>query len=451
MLIRQAQIGGLIGDVRVVGDRIAAIEPRLAPEPAEPVIEAAGGALLPGLHDHHIHLNAAAAALGSVRCGPADVGDARGLAQALNAAPGADWLRGVGYHPSVAGEIDRDWLDQHGPQRPVRLQHRGGRMWIVNSLAARLLGPGVPSDGRLIDRDDWLRGRLGATPPDLAAMGAMLARLGVTGVTEVTPRNSLADYHRYAEAGLPQRLLVMGDATLDAAAPIARARRGAVKLHYHDHDLPALDNLAAEVGRAHDAGRAVASHCVTLAELMLTLAAVETVGAHRGDRIEHGGVITPEAADWIAGLGLTVVSQPHFLTERGAAYLADVPTSDHPWLYRLRGLAAAGIPIAAGSDAPFGGLDPWASMAAAVDRPPGFGSEGGLTPEDALALYIGEADAPGTPRRLVVGAVADLCLIDRSWSRARRALGTVKVRATIVGGELAYRSMESTRPQANAS
>jgi predicted amidohydrolase YtcJ len=243
----------------------------------------------------------------------------------------------------------------------------------------------------------------------------------------------------------------MGDATLDAATPIVRARRGAVKLHYHDHDLPALDSLAAEVGRAHDAGRAVASHCVTLAELMLTLAAVETVGAHPGDRIEHGGVITPEAADWIANLGLTVVSQPHFLTERGAAYLTDVPASDHPWLYRLRGLAAAGIPIAAGSDAPFGGLDPWASMAAAVDRPPGFGSEGGLTPEAALALYTGEARAPGTPRGVVVDAVADLCLIDRDWPTARNALDAVEVRATIIGGELAYLSMESTRPQPNAS
>ena len=53
------------------------------------------------------------------------------LAEALHRAPGEGWLRGIGYHDGIADRIDRTWLDRHGPDRPIRIQHRGGRMWIL--------------------------------------------------------------------------------------------------------------------------------------------------------------------------------------------------------------------------------------------------------------------------------------------------------------------------------
>jgi predicted amidohydrolase YtcJ len=450
MLIRCAEIGGALCDVRLRAGRIAELRPGLGVRPQEDVVEAAGGALLPGLIDHHIHLNAAAAAFASIRCGPPDVGTPEALAAALHAAPGEGWVRGIGYHPAVGVELDRTWLDRHGPARPVRIQHRSGRMWIFNSRAAAELGEAVPGDGRMIDGDAKLRGRLRNAPPDLAPVGAALARFGVTGLTEATARNGLADYERLARAGLAQRLLVMGGPELDEAGPLGRARRGPVKLHYHDHALPDLDELTREIARAHEKGRPVAAHCVTRAELVLILAAIAAAGPDPGDRIEHGAVIDPDAAEWIAALGLTVVSQPHFLVERGPEYRVDVAAEDRPFLYRLGGLKAAGIAIAAGSDAPFGGLDPWRSMAAAIDRPAGFG-DGGIEPEAALALFTGTADAPGGgARKVEIGAIADLCLIDRPWHAARRSLASVVVRATWIGGELAYASMASTSPQASA-
>ena len=124
-------------------------------------------ASLPGLHDHHIHLAAWAAALGSVDCGPHVVRDEADFAVRL-AAPGAGWLRGIGYHESVAGEIDKPWLDRVAPNRLVRVQHRSGRMWVFNSagLDAVLAGGSSPDGferqgdqltGRLFDGDDWLR------------------------------------------------------------------------------------------------------------------------------------------------------------------------------------------------------------------------------------------------------------------------------------------------------
>ena len=42
---------------------ISAIATGLRPRPGEQVIEADGAALLPGLHDHHLHLASLAAAL----------------------------------------------------------------------------------------------------------------------------------------------------------------------------------------------------------------------------------------------------------------------------------------------------------------------------------------------------------------------------------------------------
>jgi predicted amidohydrolase YtcJ len=437
MLIRDAEVAGQRCDVRIGGGIITAIAPLLRPEVGETIIEAHGGALLPGLHDHHIHLDATAAALLSLRCGPPEVTSLDALAAALATAPGSGWLRGVGYHDSI-GPIDRAWLDAHGPARPLRIQHRGGRMWVFNSRAIAEIGSGVPADGRLIDGDALVAARLGRVPPDLAALGGRLAALGITGVTEVTPRNDAADFARYAAAGMPQRLLVMGGASLDAQVPVGKARRGAVKLHYHDHDLPDLDALAAKIARAHAAGRPVAAHCVTRGELLLTLAAIDMAGPHPGDRIEHAGVAPDEAVEWVTRLGLTVVTQPHFLAERGGQYAHEVAVEDVPLLYRLQSWSDAGVRLAAGSDAPFGGISPWAAMAAAVNRPPGFGTGEALTPEAALRLFLGDPDDPGgAARQVAVGAAADLCVLDRRWEAARADLGAVGVRVTLVAGEIA--------------
>jgi predicted amidohydrolase YtcJ len=437
MLIQRAEVAGRRCDVRIAGGIITAIAPHLLPEAGETSLDAQGGALLPGLHDHHIHLDATAAALLSLRCGPPEVTSRDALALALAAAPGTGWLRGVGFHDSI-GHVDRAWLDAHGPDRPVRIQHRGGRMWLLNSRAIAEIGGGAPADGRLIDGDALVSSRLGRVPPDLAALGSRLAAMGITGVTDTTPRNDPADFARYAGAGMAQHLLVMGRASLDAQPPVGRARRGAVKLHYHDHALPDLDTLAAEVARAHAAGRPVAAHCVTRAELFLTLAAIDMAGADPGDRIEHASIAPDEAVEGIARLGLSVVTQPQLLAERAAAYRTEVDAADRPLLYRLQAWRDAGVRLAAGSDAPFGGVNPWAAMAAAVVRPPGFGAGEALTPEAALALFLGDPDDPGGPaRQVAVGAVADVCLLDRDWDAARAALGAVGVRLTLVAGEIA--------------
>jgi len=104
-------------------------------------------------------------------------------------------------------------------------------------------------------------------------------------------------------------------------------------------------------------------------------------------------------------------------------------------------LVAAAL-VAGGSDAPFGDCDPWASMAAAVSRQTQQGARMGeseaLTPEQALDLYLREPLALHQRRRVSVGAPADLCLLDRPWTEARKGLSAACVRATFIDGRLAY-------------
>jgi predicted amidohydrolase YtcJ len=109
MLIRQAELDGILLDVRVGAGRIEAIAPALRQLPGDIVLEARGGALLPGLHDHHAHLFATAAALVSVHCGPPDILDRRSLAASLHKMQGDGWLRGIGYvdcwNKNLSGDV----------------------------------------------------------------------------------------------------------------------------------------------------------------------------------------------------------------------------------------------------------------------------------------------------------------------------------------------------------
>ena len=85
MLIANAEIEGRPGqDVRSLGGTIREIGPDLPRHPGEDVFDARGGALLPGLNDHHLHLFALAAAQSSVRCGPPEVTNKEELAAALD-------------------------------------------------------------------------------------------------------------------------------------------------------------------------------------------------------------------------------------------------------------------------------------------------------------------------------------------------------------------------------
>ena len=308
MLIRNAEIApGLRIDVRILADRIVEIGKLAKNATSELEVDACGRTLLPGLHDHHLHFLSYAASLESVQCGPPSVSDADGMVKALRAhrAPTSDsWVRGIAYHRSVAGEIDRDWLDRVVPDAPVRIQERSGRLWIFNSAALDRLAPAgmhTPLEtidgrytGRLYDGDSWLRERLGKSAPPVRLASERLLSRGVTGFTDTTPDNGRSEdsFFRDARAAgaIVQSVLLMGNEQLDGLSECHGIAIGPRKIHLHESDFPDLPELSAAIGAAHALGRCAAVHCVTIAELLFALAAMEEAGTMAGDRIEQAAV-----------------------------------------------------------------------------------------------------------------------------------------------------------------
>ncbi|WP_280421782.1 amidohydrolase family protein [Nocardia carnea] len=458
LLIRDAEVSaGTRADVLIRDSIIAAVGTG-RPAPGRAVLDAGGGALLPGLHDHHLHLHALAADAYSVRCGPPQVRTAVDLARSLAAAPGDGWIRGVGYVETVAGLLDSAALDALCRDRPARIQHRSGAMWILNSAAARLAGldtatePGVERDakgratGRVWRADTWLRSQLPHTgPPDLTEVGTRLAGYGITGITDATPdlpRDTLAGLIGAASSGaLPQRLNLLG-------VPLGHTggsgvTTGAYKIVLADSGLPDIDSLAATVARAHERGRAVAVHCVSREALLILLAVFDETGTVPGDRIEHAAMVPAESIAALRRLGVTVVTQPGFLADRGDDYRRRIEPRDLPDLYRCRSLSEGGVGLALSSDAPYGPLDPWQVITAAVSRHAPDGSVVGaaetLPAATALGRYLAPLHDPGGPARAVTaGSPADLVLLDRPLERILAQPTADAVRATLIGGAVVF-------------
>ena len=112
-------------------------------------------------------------------------------------------------------------------------------------------------------------------------------------MTDATPYVRTSDAAPLAAAVADGRLPV--EATITGAPDIEGAlpeglRWGPAKILLPDHDLPSLQEIEELIGAARRRGRPVAVHCVTREALLLTIAALDTVGMRAGDRIEHGAL-----------------------------------------------------------------------------------------------------------------------------------------------------------------
>lgn len=431
MLIQRAHLlDGTIADVRT-DHLIVEVAPDLTPVRGESVFDASGCTVIPGLHDHHVHVHSAAAAAASVRVGPREVHGRNGLRAALATAHvGEDgWIRAVGYHEAVAGELDRVVLDEVSPPVPVRVQHRSGILWTLNSAALDRVGlPGHP-DGRLRSADAGWSGGLARRETGLADVSRRLASYGVTGMTDATPDLGIVDVVRFAESHRHGELLQR----VHCLAPGKRI--------LHDDDLD-LDELTAWVDARHAEGAVIALHCVTAAQLVVTIAALRAAGSRPGDRIEHAAVVPDDCLTDLAELGVVVATQPNFVAERGDQYLADVPPDEHHQLWRVASLIAAGIPVVMSTDFPFGDLDPWAAMRAATRRTTTSGNVLGpqerIDPATALTMFLGTAEHPTLARSVSHGEPADLCILSGTPDDVRRELDAGLVAATVVDGDVVY-------------
>jgi predicted amidohydrolase YtcJ len=198
--------------------------------------------------------------------------------------------------------------------------------------------------------------------------------------------------------------------------------------------------IADHVVACTEAGRQAGFHVIgdaAVAEVVAGLQLAEKVVGERalvaaGHRLEHLEMVTDEQIDELARLGVIASVQPLFDAYWGgtdgmyAQRLGDRAAALNPFAK----LAARGVTLAFGSDAPVTTVDPWATVRAAVDhKTPGSG----LTWEQAFAAHTegGWRAAGTTGGRLEVGSAATFAVWDGDPRTSPRCLRTVHDGITI--------------------
>ena len=453
MLIKNAQIGTQVSDIRF-SDVIELIGQDLPIVGNEEVIDVQGADVIPGLHDHHIHFFASLAREYSVDCGPPFVGNLSELASCLRkpSIPNG-WVRGFGYHESVAGDIDRHTMDLVINDRPVRIQHRSGKMWILNTYACELLQidkhillegveknkEGLPT-GRLFRLDGWLREQVEEENRALIKpFSEKLLSMGITGFTDASYTNNFETLAFFEELRsskeIAQRVTLMGDESLGS---------GFLKIMLDEDNLPELGELQKRTSNAHEQGRGVAFHCVTQVELLYALEALRDSPNGNLDRIEHASLVSPDYFEMIREMEVLVVTQPGFIWSKGEQYLKDVDARDQIDLYRYGSLLKNNIPVIASSDSPYGPLSPWKIIGTAADRKTRegqvVGAEEAVSRSKAIEGYLTKPGQLREPKRsLNPGEPADFCVLKAGFSLEKDSLNNEEpVAHTIVNGELLY-------------
>ena len=446
MLIINAELAGSRGNVRL-GETIQEVSTALTARPGEFVLDAKGGALLPGLHDHHMHFLAAAAYEESINCDDEEFKDVESFRDYVELQKGDGWIRAVNFSETVFGFLDARAIDELVDSRPIRMQHSSGKFWVLNSLGIEALKlrdfthlDGVESDnrgnptGRLFRMDDWLRNQAKFTLPDIKSYSQKLSSYGITSFTDTSATNNSQvqmQFKKWLKEGLiQQKYWLMGDETIQG---------GPMKIVLDEDALPDIKFLLNRINIARQMDRNVAFHCTTHVELLFALAALKDSSIEEGDRIEHGSIITDEMIKELRGLGLTVVTQPGFLWERGDRYLEQLSDGELRHLYRCQSLIDQGVNVAVSSDAPYGPISPWDVIKHSTERLTKsdvvVGEVERISASTALRSYLtSKGDPAGEVRQVQAGFAADLCLLDRPLSEALKTPYAVSVVATLVDG-----------------
>ena len=464
--------------------------------PRTHLIRLGGRIVLPGFIDSHIHFMegasvASGVALTRCRSIPDLLADLR---VAGGKTPPGNWFRAFGCDEALMQERRGPTLkelDQAVPRNPLRLRHQTLHASWLNSRAIRALGLAAPDfkppEGSLLVRDaagaltglvvgmeEWLGARMPlVTAAELEARARFysreLAAAGVTGFTDATVRNGPDDVSTMgrlaANGSILQRVAVMvGSHCLEAVTPIRQAvtatgiRLAGMKFMNVAGWEP--QRLIRAVANARSQELDCAFHCTEVEELDAALTAIEAARERvstRGlestvCRIEHGGLIPPEYPERIAAAEAWVVTNPGFIYYRGTKYAGEPGLV--PYLYRAKSLAAAGIRLAAGSDAPVTPAKPLCAIASAISRIAIEGYELALAEKiDAAAALAMFTSAAAQLARIEAGSLepgrlADLVVLPTDPLKLTPAeLLKTAVDLTIIGGRVVY---ERGRPVISA-
>ena len=457
------------------------------------VIDCRGRTVLPGFNDAHLHLFSFIRKLLSIDLSPASVRSVEDIKEAVRkkalTTPHGAWISGTDYNEFyLEGKrcpTRRD-LDEVAPQHPVVISHRSLHACVLNSMALSLAGinaatpepPGArierdlstgEPNGILIDMLNFIRSEV--IPPfseeELAegvslADGYFLSR-GITSFQEATVSNDIKRWEMVCDFKLYGDLL--SRITMMAGSPYWQEFRkmnlktgsgdnlmqlGPVKIMLEvQPDQPELNQLALD---CHKAGFQLAFHAIAEETVAAVVAALEYINKHspvagRRHRIEHCGECPPYLLERLKKLGVVIVTQPPFIYYSGERYLATVPKSQLPWLYRIKTPMANGVVVAASSDAPVVPGNPLVGICAAVTRQAESGQvllpEERITVEQALSLYTTNAAYASFEEKikgsLSPGKLADIVILSDDPTRVPpEKIKDIKVEMTIIGGEVVW-------------
>lgn len=466
-------------DLHLRGGRIIDIAPAGALPRTGRMLDAAGGYVLPGLWDHHVHtvqwaLAAQRHDLGAAR-------SAREAAALMASAPVLEDGRriGAGFRDALWPDVmELELLDAATGGIPTYLINADVHSVWLNTAA--LQREGFPVDGSGVLREEpafEISRRLNAADPVVgdrlvaAALQAAAGR-GVVGIVDFDMAWNAEAWARRLDAGfdttrvsfgvypaLLHRAIAEGLATGDALDPAGLVRMGPLKVitdgslgtrtaacshsypgDPHNHGLLTVppEELRELLTTATAAGMAAAVHAIGDLANTYALDAFAATGAH--GTIEHAQLVAHADIARFTRLGVGASVQPEHAVD-------DRDMTDAIWAgqtavpYPLRALADAGANLLFGSDAPVSPLDPWAAMAAAVwrtrDGRPAWRPEQALDAATALAASTAGGSEAGSA--LAPGSVADLVVADRDPLTADEgALRGTRVSATLLQGRLTH-------------
>lgn len=232
-----------------------------------------------------------------------------------------------------------------------------------------------------------------------------------------------------------------GDLFVDGSIGSRSAR---LRAPYADHAGTGLGYLDADTIAAHlractEAGIQAGFHVIGDAAMDQVIAGfgqvVDALGgpavAARGHRVEHAEMIDADQIAQLGAWGVIASVQPGFDATWGGPdgmYATRLGSERAAALNPYAAMAAAGIALAIGSDAPVTALDPWSAIRAAVNhRTPGHG----LSPRAAFAAATRGAWRAGGIRdglagTLVPGAPASYAIWDAGDLVVAAAADTVQ-------------------------
>lgn len=477
-------------DVHLADGLVSAITPAGA-DRADPghgasvaarIVDLDGRWVIPGLHDRHVH--ASQWAMVSRRLDLAGAESAAGVATLVAASVdrGDAEVIGFGYRDGLwADAPTRAVLDAVSGDVPVVLVAADLHACWLNSAALRRHGvEELAGASGVLREDDCFR--LVRAIDDVADevldgwvadAAERAATRGVVGIVDYEMRWNRDDWARRVAAGVRSLRVAFGIYTQHLDRAIGESLRtgdvvpgseglvtvGGYKVitdgslntrtawcfdpypglgpddHPYGLATVSYDELVPLMRRAHDAGITPAVHAIGDRANARVLDAFEAVGCPGS--VEHAQLLRRDDIARFARLGVIASVQPeHAMDDRDVADRYWAGRTDRAFM--LADLAAAGVELALGSDAPVAPLDPWVAISAAVGR--ARDGREPWHPEQAIETRAALAASTGGRGAVVrAGAPADLAVVELDpFAASADDLRRMPVAATLLAGRFTH-------------